>query len=125
MSGSSQVPSPKISGRGASEGLPEANIDLQQVAVVLMDERHRDIEPDRPDGCIIPHADARADPHIAAEWHAIAADLPRIDKHRGAIVRPEALPEFDGAGIDRGAADRTSIREAGADGLEAIAANRA
>src|SRR5208283_5278469 len=97
---------PRPSARGASERLPQAEVDLKGLIIgAVMLGRYGNIESDGTDGRVV--SDPCPDPDVERAWHHLefVADLTAVDEERGTKMLAEALAIFQTAGGDRGAAE--------------------
>ena len=89
-------------------------------------ERNGDIQAYRSDRRVIAHTHPRAEPQFPAHQVQVLADISTIDEHCGTKIRANALTEVDRARLDGGAPYGIAVwKDVGADGLVAVAANRA
>src|SRR5262249_45747647 len=115
----------RFSARGASEGLPQPDVDLELVVTGAASDRSGEVYSDRADRCVVPEACSATEAQGARQRVEIVADLPGVDEHRKAQTRADALAEFSAASADGGAASRIAVRERGTDRLVAVAADGA
>jgi hypothetical protein len=74
---------------------------------------------------VVPESNAGSGLELAIEWAQVLADIAGIQEHGGTEIRTDALAEFHRAGVDRGATDWIPVGEKRADGLIAVATDRA
>src|SRR5215469_43125 len=95
--------------RVASERLPQADIELEGVAVGCSIHRQGDIETNGADRRVVARAESGTDPRPTGEGKMGRTYLARIDKGGSAEIAEETLAEFNCRRGDGGSADRIAV----------------